>query len=461
MNDKKYNTSFIIAMIICIAFSIYLVISIYFVKHFYFGTYINDVNVSWNTIEQAERKLLDESYNYVLELNERNNVTEYIYGNKIDFKYEGNNEVEKIKKTQNAFLWPLYLLFNNRYNINNVYSYNKDLLNEEFDKLTCFNKEGIIEPLDACFRYENGEFEIIKEVYGNKINKDYLYAYIINSVSRGIKSIFLDEADVYENPVFTSESSKVIETQKQLNKYVSTNVYYIFDDEIEILDGNTINTWLEIDQMMTIVFNENEIKDYLNELSKKYDTYGKVRSFKATTGKLITVSGGNYGWKIDKTKELESLIEDIKNGNDIKREPIYLQQAMGNRQNDIGNTYVEINLTSQFLWFYKDGKLITQGDIVTGNVSRGNGTPEGTYILNYKQKNATLKGEGYSSDVKYWMPFNCNIGIHDASWRWSFGGTIYKSDGSHGCVNAPLYLAKKIYENIEPGTPIVCYKQEE
>ena len=59
------------------------------------------------------------------------------------------------------------------------------------------------------------------------------------------------------------------------------------------------------------------------------------------------------------------------------------------------------------------------------------------------------------------MPFNCNIGIHDASWRGSFGGSIYKTDGSHGCVNAPEYLAKKIYENIEPGTPIICYKEEQ
>ena len=461
MNNKKYSVSFIIAIIICVTFSIYLLVSIYFTKHFYFGTYINDVNVSCNTIEEADRKLLEESYNYVLELNERNDVTEYIEGNKINFKYEGNNEVENIKKTQNAFLWPLYLFFNNKYSINNVYSYNKDLLNEEFNKLSCFNKEGIIEPLDACFHYENGEYTIIKEVYGNKVNKDYLYAYIINSVSRGVKTIDLDKADVYENPDFTSESKKVIETQKQLNKYVSTNIYYVFDEEIEILDCNIINTWLEIDQTMNVVFNEKEIKEYLNELSKKYDTYGKVRNFKTTTGKIVSVSGGNYGWKIDKTKEVQSLIEDIKTGDEIKKEPIYLQEAWGTRENDIGNTYVEINLTNQSLWFYKEGKLIVQGDVVTGNISRGNATPQGTYMLNYKQKNATLKGAGYSSDVKYWMPFNCNIGIHDASWRGSFGGSIYKSDGSHGCVNAPLYLAKKIYENIEPGTPVICYKEEE
>jgi lipoprotein-anchoring transpeptidase ErfK/SrfK len=55
------------------------------------------------------------------------------------------------------------------------------------------------------------------------------------------------------------------------------------------------------------------------------------------------------------------------------------------------------------------------------------------------------------------MPFNGGIGIHDATWRRKFGGDIYKRDGSHGCINCPLSLAKTIYENIDVGTPIICY----
>ena len=460
MKNKESNSLFIIILIITIILGVYLIVSIYFTKHFYIGTYINGINVSCKTLNEANDKLLEESYNYVLELSERNNITEYIEGNNINFKYEDSNEIEKVKEKQNAFLWPRYVLLRNEYNINNLYSYDKELLDKEFNKLSCFNKESIIEPLDASFRYENGEYTIIKEIYGNKVNKDYLYAYVINSISRGVKKINLDEDGVYEKPDFTADSEKVIKTQNELNKYVSTKIYYMFDEEIEILDCGIINTWLEVDQSMNIVFNEKKIKEYLNKLSNKYDTYGKTRSFKTTTGKIVDVPDGNYGWKIDKAKELEELIKNIKSSVEIKKEPIYLQKALGTRENDIGDTYVEINLTNQSLWFYKNGKLIVQGDVVTGNVSRGNATPQGTYMLNYKQKNATLKGAGYSSEVKYWMPFNCNIGIHDASWRWSFVGSIYKTDGSHGCVNAPLYLAKKIYENIDPGTPIVCYKEE-
>lgn len=458
--DNEKNKNYFIIVIIFVIICIYGAFSIYFIKHFYFGTYINEINVSCKTVKEANELLLKESYNYTIKLEERNYVTEYIKGSNINFEYKGSKETEEIKISQNPFLWIVNIFSNNKYIINEVYSFDRNLLKEELEKLNCFNSEDIVEPIDACLKYEGGEFKIIKEVYGNKINEEFLYAYLLNSILLGERCINLDEINAYENPKFTSESEKVIKAQNELNKYVSSEIYYIFDNEIEVLDSSIINTWLEVDSTMNVVINEEKIKEYIKTLGIKYDTYGKTRSFKSTTGKNINVIGGSYGWRIDRTKEKEALIKNIKSGEIIKKEPIYLQTALGNHENDIGNTYVEINLTNQYLWFYKSGKIITQGDVVTGNVSRGNATPQGTYTLNYKQKNATLRGDNYNSDVKYWMPFNMNIGIHDASWRNSFGGNIYQESGSHGCVNAPEYLAKNIFENIEPGTPIICYKDE-
>lgn len=458
--DNEKNKNYFIIVIIFVIICIYGVFSIYFIKHFYFGTYINEINVSCKTVKEANELLLKESYNYTIKLEERNDVTEYIKGSNINFEYKGSKEAEEIKTSQNPFLWIVNIFSNNKYIINEVYSFDRNLLKEQLEKLNCFNSEDIVEPIDACLKYEDGEFKIIKEVYGNKINEEFLYAYLLNSILLGERCINLDEINAYENPKFTSESEKVIKAQNELNKYVSSEIYYIFDNEIEVLDSSIINTWLEVDSTMNVVINEEKIKEYIKTLGIKYDTYGKTRSFKSTTGKNINVLGGNYGWRIDRIKEKEALIKNIKSGEIIKKEPIYLQTALGNHENDIGNTYVEINLTNQYLWFYKSGKIITQGDVVTGNVSRGNATPQGTYTLNYKQKNATLRGANYNSDVKYWMPFNMNIGIHDASWRNSFGGNIYQTSGSHGCVNAPEYLAKNIFENIEPGTPIICYKDE-
>ena len=111
------------------------------------------------------------------------------------------------------------------------------------------------------------------------------------------------------------------------------------------------------------------------------------------------------------------------------------------------------------MWFYKEGKVIAEGGVVTGDPRKGYSTLKGTYMINYKQKDAVLRGPGYEAKVNYWMPFNGNIGIHDASWRSSFGYNIYQNNGTHGCVNSPLSLAKKIYENIEAGTPVICYEE--
>ena len=141
-------------------------------------------------------------------------------------------------------------------------------------------------------------------------------------------------------------------------------------------------------------------------------------------------------------------------------EPDYTYKGYVRDTDDIGNTYVEISLARQHMWFYKDGQLLVDTDVVTGNHNQGLDTHTGVYGIMYKERNATLVGENYSSPVKYWMPFYANTGIHDASWRTVFGGTEYINNGSHGCVNTPEANAEKIFNNIEKGVPVVVYDNQ-
>ena len=125
---------------------------------------------------------------------------------------------------------------------------------------------------------------------------------------------------------------------------------------------------------------------------------------------------------------------------------------------DIGNSYVEIDLTNQHLYLFQNGSIVLETDFVSGNMSKaGCMTPPGVFGLTYKTKNAVLRGADYETPVNYWMPFNGNVGMHDATWRGSFGGTIYLTSGSHGCVNLPLNMAAAIYEYVSTGFPVVCY----
>ena len=100
---------------------------------------------------------------------------------------------------------------------------------------------------------------------------------------------------------------------------------------------------------------------------------------------------------------------------------------------------------------------MTESDCVSGNISKNNGTHVGIYGITYKERNATLRGANYASHVSYWMPFNGNEGMHDASWRSSFGGDIYLTGGSHGCVNLPVANAEKIFNVVEKGEAVIVY----
>ena len=130
-----------------------------------------------------------------------------------------------------------------------------------------------------------------------------------------------------------------------------------------------------------------------------------------------------------------------------------------NGTDDLAGNYIEVSLDSQHLWLYKDGALVTETDIVSGAPTPERETYRGAWPIAYKASPFTLSSEeyGYAETVKYWMPFAGDVGMHDASWRKSFGGNIYKTNGSHGCINLPTSVAKTIYNTIEKGWPVLVY----
>lgn len=125
---------------------------------------------------------------------------------------------------------------------------------------------------------------------------------------------------------------------------------------------------------------------------------------------------------------------------------------------NIGDTYVEIDMTNQMLYYYKDGLCAFSTQIVTGNTSNGNATPQGVYKILNKATDTNLVGKNYVSHVDYWVPFKGNsIGIHDASWRSKFGGDIFLTKGSHGCINVPPENMKLLYPMLQVGTPVITF----
>lgn len=437
--------------------SVYAGATLFFKDSFYFRTQLSDLKIGGKTVEAAQMAVNQKGEEFVVTLYGRGVHKDKLYGKDFELSYTIKEDLEELKSKQNALVWPIGLIKKSPLDITEEVSFNEELLGEAIDKLGYFKESKVIEPVSAQVVFNGEVFEITPEEEGNKLNKQAVKDTVIDALHNSKRVIDLNESKCYEEPKFRKDSEELIQARDLMNQYIQTEVTYILGSKEEKVTPEQISTWLELDESGEVQINEQKIRSYLAELDSTYSTLGSTRQFKSSDGNMATVSGGDYGWKLSITNEANAIIEALKSGNAIHREPIATSNSQEYRENEIDGSYVEINLTKQYLWFYKDGKLVTSGGVVTGDERRGYSTPQGVYKLDYKQRNATLNGPGYSTPVSFWMPFNGGIGIHDATWRGSFGGTIYKTNGSHGCVNAPYSMAQAIFNSIDKSMPIICY----
>lgn len=170
----------------------------------------------------------------------------------------------------------------------------------------------------------------------------------------------------------------------------------------------------------------------------------------------------NYDGDISKKVEVTSNVDINKLGT---YELIYsVKDSSGNESRatvkvhveEKKDAYIDVSISKQKLTYYEFGNAILESDIVSGIYDK---TPLGTFKVINKARNIILKGRDYASFVSYWIDFkNHEYGFHDASWRNKFGGTIYKTNGSHGCVNMPLEKVKELYSKVEIGTPVYIHE---
>lgn len=317
---------------------IYLSISIYFSNHFYYNSVVNCINVSGQTVKEANNTISSEINEYTLKLHGRENVNDEIKGNDIELSYKSNDSLEKLKKNQNPFMWFLGFLNKNNNLTMDMVSYNESLLDEHIENLTYFDLENIVEPKDADFEFKNNKFEIINEVAGTKVNKEVLREKIMNAIKNGENILDLEKENCYENPNYTKDSKEILETKDKLNSMMNFTITYDIGDEKEKVDSNIISNWLNVGENFEINIDKDKIKEFVYQLASKYNTFGGNRDFLTTDGDTIKVSGGNYGWIIDQPKEVNELVNNLKENKPIEREPIYSQTAVSRSKNDIGDT---------------------------------------------------------------------------------------------------------------------------
>jgi hypothetical protein len=450
---KRYAVVLAVSAVAIIYFGFVL----FFTKHYFFNTIINGENYSADSVKSVQNHILDTSSDYVLEINGRDQLTDTITSADIALRMDAGDAFTDIIDEQNAFKWPASIFRKSEYTVDALVTYSKEELERKIDTLCFFKSENIRQPQNAYLSdYTEDGFQIVPEDKGTVPIREKIYDAVEEAVQKLAATVDLDEKGCYKDAPVASANSALQKQCEQLNHMTGVEITYTFGDEVEVLDGNTIKDWLVMEDD-TLDVDPELVREYVNALARKYDTWGRKREFRTTSGETITIAEGAYGWWMNRPKETEALIELIRSGKSEERIPIYHAQAAQYGEDDIGDSYVEIDLTSQHLWVYEDGVLVEETDFVSGNVSRGYNTPVGIYGITYKERNTTLRGANYASKVSYWMPFNGNVGMHDASWRNSFGADIYLRNGSHGCVNLPSKKAEKIYEYVEKGEPVIVY----
>ncbi len=271
----------------------------------------------------------------------------------------------------------------------------------------------------------------------------------------------IDMNSINQNTVSPAEAMVIGQKLASVNNMSIT--YQMPNSQTEVLDGLTIASWVNGSQGLTVSVDAAKVADYVQGLRNKYDTPAGTQTWQSADGTTKSIKT-NYGWHIDQTKETEALIANIQSLQSVTREPVYASRAVQTEMPQWGKTFVEIDISSQHVYFYQDGNCVWDSKCVTGTATDPDrATPTGVFALKYKQRDRVLRGRinpqtgkpSYESPVAYWMPFNGNIGLHDANWRSSFGGNIYLKSGSHGCINLPPKNAKTLYELITPGTVIV------
>lgn len=443
---------------------VYLGFAFFFSSHFMFFTTINGTDVTLKSVSQVEEYMRQQVADYTLTLEESDGDTEEISGSDISLEYVPGDELEKLVKGQKNFLWLKALWDHPELEAKVGVKYDEDALARQIEGLACMDPENQVKSVNAHPEFKETQFEIVPEVVGTQINTEVFNEAIRTSIDGFQHTMDLSETGSYIQPAFVEDSPEVIEANKEMNEYLKAKITYDFDPETEVVDASVISQWVKVNDKMEVTFDKKAVKKYIGELADKYDTKGKSRKFTTATGNTVTVEGGAYGWKINQDEEYKALTENIKKGETVTREPKYSSRAASHGAIDIGNTYAEVDLTNQRAYFIKNGKVVLDSPVVTGNPNKGNATPQGTDSLTYKTRNAVLRGDrlpdgsySYESPVKYWMPFNGGIGFHDASWQSAFGGTRYKTHGSHGCINMPTDQAAKMYELISDGTPVVVH----
>ncbi len=465
------RTLVVVGVVVFALAAIYLGGVLYFSSHVFPSTRINGEDASLASISELASSRTAQVTDYAATVH-GDGVTANFSGADIDLGFDGDAFGVAVADTMNEWTWPAALFTSRDLRIEEPLSFNADKLAQIVGApIDSFNEDAT-HPKAASIAYDSSKqsFSIARETAGTYIDKEAALAVVSDAV-RALKGDIELGEDVREQPALFSDDSRLPAAVQQANTFVKCKIELVASGtQVRTVDAALIGGWIVLDDNAAAVVDVETVAKWTQgELSRQCDTIGAARTYTRADGKQCSVSGGTYGWSIDGATLADKLAQAIEaNSSESIEIPMNATAAKWQPGGADWTSYIDIDLTEQHARFYDEsGNIIWESDIVSGAEKDNRTSPTGVYTINSNMgRDRTLigadeNGDGkpdYETPVSYWMPFvGDSVAFHDASWRSSFGGTIYKESGSHGCINLPTDKAAALYDLVKVGTVVVSH----
>lgn len=466
---KGKRVSFmLLSCVILTTIGIYVGGMFYFSDRFFFNTQINGVDFSRQTTTDAREFVESKADAFYIVIIGEDGQTEKIYASEVNLRFEASETIENLLATQNPFAWPLSLINSQEIDAGFESSFDETLLNERVSNLDIV-VNGQTPPVSAEVIIEDSEVVIVPQQYGNVVNVESLQTLLQESIAVLANEFNATQADIFIQPELTAESPEITDTVERVNHYLDAEITYLVGSEV-VVDRTLIADWVTIEDGFNVQLDEAQVWTWLDEFISAVNTHGTTRELTTPLGRNVTVTGGYYGWIVARYLEFEALIGNIRNGDIIQREPIYSQRATTHGPQDWGDTFLQVDLSAQHMWAFIDGEMVFEAPVITGLPEGNRPTPQGVYFILEMLNPTVLIGATdpetgdpiYETPVQYWMRTTwAGHGFHDATWQEAagnpFGGTTYRTHGSHGCTNLTLADASTLYNLIHLLMPVVVH----
>ncbi len=452
----------------CIALPglIYLGLAIYYQDSFFYGTWINGIYCTGKTVEQVQAELTRQFTYEGLKV-EGKAGEDFLSVEGLELSFDFQPTLRTWLNEQNPFDWLRQIVGGQKDN------FLLPQISFQEEKVEEWLKESVVYTPPQRLLQDSLAIVMTEEGYRLEENKadilkfDLAARKIKEAINRAETEINLEKENCYTKREDTPQMLELRRLYEQVEQFQQLSLTYQIKDKSRKVTPLEIARWLKsggkeagfvLDEEGRLTIDNKAVEDFIDSLAKEYDTW---HNFPFTThdGRKVVIQKGNYGIQLSRKEEVKFLLELLEAGTDeaTVRIPEYTKDITYNNQHQIEGTYIEIDMKEQKLFYFEEGEQKLETDVVTGSIKKGMGTPEMVCYVYNKKENAILKGKGYRSSVNYWVPVYKGIGIHDASWRNTFGGETYLQNGSHGCINTPLEKMEQLYEMIEVGIPVVLH----